>query len=200
MMSPRTATIASLICSLCLPMTAHAYLTPDEVLNEGDFSTRFYEPPPSKREVEERVEEQQERSAERREAEQAALQGDDEEEPTHGAAPDESSDSDSDFDEFMEAFQEWQDMQNGDDEPTHDAAPDEPVDADAVEQRLLNRLRERDEDGRAAAYEAWIMGQQGQTHGGAPLSQTGPATVVAVIIGALAIGETWRRVRKMDRR
>jgi hypothetical protein len=199
MMSRLTITTAlSLLCSAIMPITAHAYLTPDEVLNDGDFSVRFYEPPPSKREIEEVAREQQERSAERREAEQAALEKEGETEAEtddglHEAAPEEE---DSDLEALIKALEEWQASQNeggGSEEEGTDST------VNAEEQRLLERIRDREDDERAAAYQAWVNGQQGELHGGAPLSETGPKTVIAVLITALAVGETWRRVKKMDR-
>lgn len=191
MMSRFLLTIVSLLSSAIMPLTAHAYLTPDQVLDDEDFSARFYEPPPSKREIDDVVREQQERSAERREAEWAAAHPE-EEDATHEAAPDEEmTDEDSDIEDLIKALEQYNSDQ---------AAADEEVADDSVtltagekrDMRLLERLRGRDA--------ADVIAAQETLHSGAPLTPTGPTTVLVTLAVAAAIGETWRRVRKIDKK
>lgn len=199
MMHPTLLTIATLVSVAAVPLTAHAYLTPDDVLYEGDFSARFFEPPPSKRELESIVEQQQKVSADRRAAEQAALNGAEEEpeEPTRPAAPEEEPAGDgemSDLDALLDALERLQEIQNG-----GEATPSETV-RDAEEERLLRRIQMREAASDEASYQAWLNSIGGETlRSGAPLTETGPATVLVTLAVAAAIGETWRRVRKADR-
>lgn len=191
-------TIVTLMSVVAMPLTAHAYLTPDDVLYEDDFSARFFEPPPSKRTLSSVVEQQQMRSAQRREAELAALNEPEpeEEETMHGAAPEEESSGSGgggggsgDYDELLDALERLQNMQNN--------AATTTTTRDAEDERLLQRLRDREAQ---ENREAWTQAFGGETlRSGAPLSETGPATVLVTLLIAGAIGETWRRVRKAEK-
>lgn len=159
----------TLIGSVMLPLAAHAYMSPEEVLYEEGTSGRFVPPPPSKRETADRKAAQQEQSAQRRAREQAA------------------------------AFGSGSSMQSSS-QAAHEAAPeptdvtDEPVTLTPEQmrdQRILDRIKE-------AQLRAAFGGDDETLHGGAPLSETGPATVLITLAIAGAIGETWRRVRKAE--
>lgn len=173
------ATAGILISTLLLPAAAHAYVTPEELLDAGELSTRFFDPPPSKRDLEAIVEQQNQAAAERRQAElEAAMR--------------ESG-----------ALQDTQDPMT--EEDLHGAAPDEPTISDPMsdtsglsleDQRLLERIKERQEaDARAAAYQDLFSGDEA-LHSGAPLADTGPAAILMGIAVAGAVGETMRRVMK----
>lgn len=197
MMHPTLLTIATLVSVAASPLTAHAYLTPDDVLYEGDFSARFFEPPPSKRELESIVEQQQKVSADRRAAEQAALnQTEEPDEEMRPAAPDEEPAGDgemSDLDALLDALERLQEIQNGAESPSESVR-------NAEEERLLRRIQMREAASDEASYQAWLNSIGGETlRSGAPLSETGPATVLVTLAVAAAVGETWRRVRKADR-
>lgn len=138
---------------------------------------------------------QQDRSAERREAEHAALQkeGVEEEEELHSAAGEEEEEaSASDLEALIKALQG---LQEEDTEPAE--GNDSSLTTEELrEQRLLERIRQQQLD----AQRSWAaMGGQETLHSGAPLSETGPATVLLVLAVAGAIGETWRRVRRAER-
>jgi len=212
MMSRFLLTAGILASSVLSPLTAHAYLPPEDVLNDDDFSATYYSPPPSQREIDAVMEAQRERSAARREAEQAALQkeGEDpEDDELHSAADDEEEDDDeaaSDLEALIEALQGLQE----DDDDLHGAAGEEEEDNTSAltteelrEQRLLERIRQQQLDAQRAAQYGWMtagLGAGETLHSGAPLSETGPATVLIVLAIAGAIGETWRRVRKAERK
>lgn len=188
--------IVTLMSAAAMPLTAHAYLTPDEVLYEDDFSARFYEPPPSAREVDAVAEQQRLNSAQRREAELAALNESEDDETTHAAAPDEEPAEEenaggmSDLDQLLDALERLQEIQG--------AAPAATATRSSEEERLLQRLKDREEQD---TRDAWLNSIGGETlHSGAPLSETGPATVLITLAIAGAIGETWRRVRRAEKR
>ncbi len=200
MMSKLLLSIAYTLSSAFLPLTAHAYLTPDQVLDDEDYSARFYEPPPSKREINDVVRKQQEASAARRQAEWDAAHP---EEETHEAAPDEEATNEepSDIEDLIKALEQYNNDQA--------AAEDTEDDGDSVvltagekrDLRLVERLRDRQMTESDDRYTAWLATQGGgkTLHSGAPLTGTGPATVLVTLAIAAAIGETWRRVRKADK-
>jgi hypothetical protein len=201
---------ATVLSSIIMPMSAHAYLTPDEVLDDEDYSTRFYDPPPSRRENQALAAEREREAAERREAELDALyeQQNPSSEPMRGAAPDENDGEETDIDALIKALEEYNN--------THGAAPDaEPTDEGTTggsgseqmtpeelrDARLLARLRNREIAEDNARYDAWLAAQGGDDalRSGAPLSDTGPTTVIVLLAVTAAVGETWRRVRKAER-
>lgn len=209
MMSKFLLAAGILASSILSPLTAHAYLSPEEVLNDEDFSATYYSPPPSNRATSEAVKAQQERSAQRRAAEQAALEkeGEDaDEEELHGAADDEEDtddDSASDLQALIEALQGLQDDEQPAEEDNDDADTAALTTEELREQRLLERIRQQQLDAARAAQYAWMTGGAGNgetLHSGAPLTETGPATVLITLIVAGAIGETWRRVRRAERK
>lgn len=192
MMSSLLLAIVTLLSVAAMPHTAHAYLEPDDVLYDDDFSLRFFDPPPSARETQAIAEQQRLNSARRREEAQAALLAEQEaeKEETHAAAPEEGGEEEADAGELealLEALQRLQEEQDG--------GANAAGTTTAEEDRLLERLRDREEQ---EAREAWLHSFGGETlHSGAPLTDTGPATVILTLVVAGAIGETWRRVRKM---
>ncbi len=178
-----------LLAGTVSPLTAEAYLEPEDVLDDESLTTRFFAPPPSNRETADQVRKQQEESAARREAEQAALKepaAEPAEEDLHGAAPEEES---TDLEALIKALQELQGASS-----SSTAGGD-----DAVNQRLLERIQARQEADQRAALLQQLLGDDQTMHSGAPLSDTGPAAVLTVLAMAGAVGETWRRVRKAQK-
>ena len=84
--------------------------------------------------------------------------------------------------------------------------PDAPVPAedaraslDPVSQRLLIRAEAQHATAERAALIQSLMGEANEDlHSGAPLADTGPATVFITFAIAGAVGETLRRVRKKE--
>lgn len=180
-----------LLASMMLPLSAHAYVSPEEALYDDSY--RFFEPPPSTRETKERAAAQRETSAERRERElQAAIEEskqaqeptiaatDDEDEPLYGAAPTDASSP-----QLEEIFQELQELKELQNSPEARA-----------QRRLLERIEQsRLEDDLRSAASLHVPGYGEPLRSGAPLADTGPATVIgAVVIGAAGLW-TWRRAR-----
>lgn len=173
------------LCGLLLvlvPSTALAYVTPEEVLSEEDLSVRFFEPPPSRRSIPDQQEASRLEAQQRREQIQQELYNQqngtadagqaqqENEEVLHGAAPEAPA---------MPAVQ--QQSQSG---------------LSEREQRILERISVRQENG------GYVLQQAGNTvetlHGGAPLAETGPATVVATLAILVAGSITLRRMGQMQ--
>lgn len=177
-----------LLAGTVSPLTAEAYLEPEDVLDDESLTTRFFAPPPPDRELADQVRKQQEESAARRKAEQDALKPKpaEPEEDMHGAAPDEEE---TDLEALIKALEELQGASSS------SSASDD----DAVNERLLERIQERQEASQRAALLEQLLGDDQTLHSGAPLSDTGPAAVLTVLAMAGAVGETWRRVRKAQK-
>jgi hypothetical protein len=174
-----------LLWSFALPVVAHAYITPEEALNDSNFTTQFFTPPPSPRTTQDVVQQQQDRSAQRRAAEQAAIMpqsssASSDDTQLHDAAPDQAGGTTTDTSGGV-----TQDPSTMTEDQLRDA-------------RLLERIKA---DQMAAAQQAALQALLGnQTlHSGAPLAHTGPATFVVALAIVAAIGETWRRVRKAEK-
>jgi hypothetical protein len=167
-----------LLALTLMPVSVLAYVTPEEALDDTNYTTRFYDVPPPDRELEEIAAEQQRVSAERRAAEQAALkpQPVEEEEPTHEAAPEQGTSSSSTSN-------------------TTNLFSDDPA-----TQRLLLRIQaQKDAEARQSFINS-LLGEGSDTlHSGAPLADTGPAATLIALAIAGAVGETWRRVRKNEK-
>lgn len=182
-----------LLTSGLLPLSAAAYVTPEEILDDESYTTRFYDEPPSRRSTQDEVARQQAESAERREAEQNALNPQSEPEPSeeenlHGAAPEEESDIDK-LIQLVELLQQGQ----------QPAQPSPESEIDPVDARLLERIKDRQDAAARAAVLDELLGDSEQLHSGAPLADTGPAAVIVTLAVTGALGETWRRVRKAQR-
>lgn len=186
MMRRLLLSLALLGSGIVIPMTAAAYVGPEEMLDDGDFSTRFLDPPPSSPREYERI-------AKEQEAESAALR----------AAAREKIIAERLVDQAV-AEVETKDA-------VHAAAGEEPglqsvisaTDGDETESlrdaRILERVKAQQEVNRLQAQLQWLTQTQ-SLHSGAPLmSDTGPATVGAVLllIGTVAI--VLGRVRKMEK-
>jgi hypothetical protein len=207
MHSRKLSLIGSAVIGLLLPMSAIAYVTPDQALFEDAFMNNF-EPPPSTRETDSRVQRQSETSAERREREQAeyfaAQRGETEEDEMHGAAWEDGEDSESsDLEDAIWSLQQTIDeMKNG--QTTGSVS--------ARDQRILDRIAAQQEtlhggapDGKGCVdgkgyYDGkgfdgkGVDGKGGCIIGsGAPLNESGPGSWVAlgVVIAAL-----WWTLRK----
>lgn len=195
MMIRQLATTGTFLSLVLLPLGAQAYVTPDEGLNDDTLTTRFYAEPPTKRELQDIQTQQQLTSAERRAAELKAVMPQPEPTPEemHNAAPEEPQ---SDLDKMIELIQLLQNNQTQN-------APASPADAraalDPVSQRLLIRAQAQSAAAERAALIQSIVGTNEESlHSGAPLTESGPATVLTVLALAAAGAETWRRARKTE--
>lgn len=157
-----------------LPLPAQAYLTPEEVLENGDFVA----PPPNARNAE-AARAAQEAEYDRRAAEEAAeLQKEEEDEDLPG---------DNTIDDLHGS---------ADGEDAVDWDPDG-IDLTAEERRddrVLDRVeRQRlDDMGDNGVVLHGSAGQE-QLHGGAPLAPTGMGTIVTILAIAAATGYTLRK-------
>lgn len=195
MMIRHLATTGTFLSLALLPLSAQAYVTPDEGLNDDTLTTRFYEEPPSIRDLEDIQKQQQLTSAQRREAELKAVMPQPEPAPTedmHNAAPEQPQ---SDLDKMIQLIQLLQSNQTSSQGSQEDAR----AGLDPVSQRLLIRAEAQAAAAERAALIESLTGQNSETlHSGAPLTDSGPATVLTVLALALAGAETWRRARKTE--
>lgn len=109
----------TVLCAIVvtLPLTANAYMSPEDVLDDENLTTQFFEPPPSRRSIPDVLKRQQELSAMRREAELALVKPQpaaEEEVATNDPAPESSG---NDIDKLIQLIQLLQD------ENVHGAAP-----------------------------------------------------------------------------
>lgn len=171
MPSKTLITLGTLIGFL-LPMSAQAYVPPNEVLTDENVYEGFMLPP-TKRTVQQRAEEQRLKSQQRREAEQAGiLGGDDEEMPAEEEETDATVDeTDPDLEDILQSLEEslmlFTEQQNSTEAKRR--------------QRLLDRIEtEQQLNGAAGVEYQYGNGTlASQLHGGAPLAPTGPASIVA---------------------
>ncbi len=184
--------LSLLLSGLLTPMAAAAYVSPEEMLDDGDFSTRFLDPPPtSPRDYERVAAEQAAEIAAAREAERQKIIGnglpettvaqeDEEDEQTHAAAEEQT-----DLEKLLSAIK---------------AMEEEDGTTDLRDARILERIKAQQEQDRLQAQLQWISQTQ-SLHGGAPLmSDTGPATAGAVLLLIGTVGWILRRARKMEKR
>lgn len=178
-----------------IPLTASAYISPEDVLDDENMTTQFFEPPPSRREIQDILKRQQELSALRREAELTLVKPQPAAEAEVVASDPEPASSGNDIDKLIQLIQLLQ-------EDGHSAAPEEQGSDSGLsvtDERLLERIHARQE---AASREAMIqalLGDDATLHSGAPLTDSGPMSYVAVALMGLAVCETWRRVRKAEK-
>ncbi len=181
---------------VAIPLTADAYMSPEDVMDDENLTTQFFAPPPSRRTVQDVLRRQQELSAMRREAELALVKPQPKAEANVAANDPEPASSGSDIDKLIQLIQLLQD------EDSHSAAPaEENPDSglSVTDERLLERIRARQEAASRAAMIQALLGDDAVLHSGAPLSDTGPMSFVAVALMGLAVCETWRRVRKAEK-
>ena len=178
------------LSTLLQPVMAHAYATPEDVLNDESFNIQFYDPPPSRRSIQDAAERQAQESAERRAAEQEAYfqaqqasssPATDGDEELHGAAGAE----DQTLQEILDRLNTLDDGQNN---PRQ-----------ASDERALARIRaQHDQDALEAQLRA--LGLSETLHSGAPLTaDTGPASFLAFAAIALAVLLTLRTVWKQEK-
>lgn len=201
MMYRPLSTTGLLIAVFMLPLHALAYVTPEDALNDKTYTTRFYDPPPSIRGGVDRQTAQQVLSAERRDAELNKVKPKAEAEPLHSAAPAESTATD--IDKMIELIKLLQsDAKTG--TSVHTETPVQKEDAraalDPVSQRLLLRAEAQHTTAERAALVQSLVGDttNNTLHSGAPLADSGPATVFVTLAIVGAVGETLRRVRKKE--
>lgn len=158
--------IGLLLMGIVAPQDASAYIPPEDLLNNQDFSLRFLEAPPSRRSIRDVIDEQAERSAQRR---AAAFEA--EYESQHPAAPEdpsadnqEATESPTQLDAILDAI----DRLKNEEEGTTENVTDE----DIRNARILQRIEANQKRGGDYGNES--------LHSGAPLTDTGPATTVAV--------------------
>lgn len=170
----RTLTILVALAAFA-PPTAHAYLTPEQVLESGDF----VDAPPNARNAE-AARAAQEAEYDARAAEEAAAEnGEETDNPSGGTNTlDDLHGSADDGDEIVD----W--------DPTgSDVTPEERRDERVLDRVERNRLDNMGSDGvvlRGSAPEEPL-------HGGAPLAPTGTGTVAAILAIAAAVGFTLRK-------
>lgn len=173
--------LSFLLLATLVPVPAHAYLTPEEVLEEGDF----VEPPPNARGAKAARQAQEATYDERAAAEAANGITDTEaaEEDGPGAPGSDTIDDlhgSAEEDEVID----W---------TTSDASAQERRD-----DRVLDRVERNRLDDMARGGEVILHGSapDEQLHGGAPLAPTGPGTIAAVLAIAAAVGLTLRKALK----
>lgn len=176
--------VGLVLSGLLMPMTVAAvYVSPEEMLDAGDFSTRFLDPPPARRDYERVAAEQLVKEAAARDEvlkdfignglpKETVVKTPVTEETTHAAAPAAQTQSSDVVDGTL---------------PVRDA-------------RILERVKAQQEVDRLQAQLQWLA--QTQTlHSGAPLmSDTGPATIGAVLLLFGTVALVLGRVRKMEKR
>lgn len=171
---------------LVMPTGALAYMTPEEVLT-SDENARFFDPPPNQRNTRAIADAQASSAAARRAAEQEALFGNSSsaaaDEELHGAAPDESDD------ELLQQLL---------DQLSEQGAADDTSALSAADQRILDRVRDRQLE-LQIEQQAQVLASQQSLHGGAPLSDTGMGTTIAIATLAGAGFWTLWRARKMEK-
>lgn len=178
------------------PLTALAYISPEEVLDDENMTTQFFSPPPSRRSVQDVLKRQQELSAMRREAELALVKPQPKVEAEAETNEPEPESSGNDIDKLIQLIQLLQE------DGGHNAAPDEEDSNSGLsmtDERLLERIHERQEAASRQAMIQALLGEDTTMHSGAPLTDSGPMSYVAVALMGLAVCETWRRVRKAEK-
>lgn len=159
------------LTALLVPTMAGAYMTPEEVLMNQD-NLQYFTPPPSPRNTEAIQAAQQASAAARREREQEALFG-------------VSSSSAASI------------------APTTSSAPaattNEPVSTlTTEEQRILERVRTQQLNAEIDERVRVLVSQQG-LHSGAPLSDTGPETIlVGFVLAGAGLWTVWK-AKRMER-
>lgn len=180
MMPTPTLSTAIILALVAIPVTATAYIPPQDKIYSDEFIGGILVPP-SRREAEERVKRQNAESKARREAEQAATFGggavaEEDDEPMHAAADDEGTVSPDLVNVLTSIEQTLADIKN-----------DSTNSATLRRERALARL-EAIEAQREDGNVAYINGGE-QLHGGAPLAPTGPETWMTG--GALTLAVAW---------
>lgn len=188
MMSRITLQLA-LSLALMLPMQAHAYLSPEDVLY--DDSGIYVAPPPNARSAADVQRAQQERSAARRQAEWEALFADqeDEEEPVHAAAPEEPAEEDeqTQLEAILQKLSELEEAENSDESRR--------------EERILERIEEEQLRQRyGLSNGGQVLGGNEVLHSGAPLSDTGPGLILSLVTLLGASAWTLWKARKLEAR
>jgi hypothetical protein len=206
MMRTHRLSLATLsLLGLLMPMSAVAYVSPDDILLQDSLLNNFTAPPTA-RETENVAASQRETSAERRAREQAeyfaAQRGGTEDEYLYGAAPAQSGSDD----ELTDVLADLRDTIAG--------LKDE---QDSIEsrrqQRLLDRIEENQEsyhsgaplDGKGGCVPSGKgtdgKGMDGKggcvINSGAPLNESGPGTWFAIGFVCLALWATLRKAAKM---
>lgn len=163
-------TLLALTCFL--PQNAHAYLTPEEVLEAEDL----VEAPPNARNAEAARAAQEARYDARAEHEGA------EAEPASGTIDDLHGSAD----EVLVESIDWEPVGN-------DLTPEERRDERVLERLERTRLENQ---GREPAPVILHGSADEPLHGGAPLAPTGTGTIVLLLAGSLAVGFTLRLALK----
>lgn len=174
------------LATLLTPAVALAYMSPEEVLST-DQNARFYNfLPPSPRHTEQIQAEQQASHAAWRESTQQqyfAAQGAQSSDSMHDAAP---SNQDALLQQIVNQLNQNQNQQAT-------TKSDE-------DQRLLERVRQQQTDAQIQEAAQRLIASQESLHSGAPLTQSGPATVISLVGLAGAAVWTFMRARRMETR
>lgn len=168
-------TLSILALVLLAPLPAHAYLTPEEVLEEEDYVA----PPPNARNAKAAraaQEAEYDARAAREAEENAAVETPDDVDGPGSNTIDDLHGSADDWEEIID----WEETGSGLD-------PEE-----RRNQRVLERVERQRLDDMAAGVVLHGSAPE-PLHGGAPLAPTGMGTVVSLLVGAAAIGYTLRK-------
>lgn len=203
----RTLPIAVLLLAgSLLPGTASAYVLPEEVLDAETASVRLLEPPPAARHVPDIQREQAAKSAARRQAaldtlrdenaaaRETAIDGDD------GAADAEEGEGQTgtvpvDAVQLESVLRALEELKNKEAAATG---------RDVRDERTLQRIRLQQEQSKIRVQVAQeldvLRDREEALHSGAPLADTGPASLLAAMAVFAAIVLTLRWVRGAERR
>ncbi len=170
------------LLALVMPTMTLAYTSPEEVLSSGN-NAQYFNPPPTARDALATQQAQQSSDAAVRNAAQAAILPSSAVSSTptdaaHGAAP---TDQSALLQQLMNALGQKSSVSTAD-------------------QRALDRIHQQQYDAQVQADAMMIVAQNGgMLHSGAPLSQSGPGTVVSLLVLMLAGVWTFWKARKMEK-
>ena len=201
--------IGSALVALMMPVSAAAYVEPEQVLLQDAFINNFT-PPPSTRQTDSQVARQAETSKERREREQAeyfaAQRAANGEETLFGAAPDESEDgaTDEELTGVLSSLQKTIDELKNQQESTQSQRDQRILDRIAAQQEseLLRSGAPLDEfgsgkgtDGKGGDGKGTDGKGGGTINSGAPLNESGPGSWVALGLIVAALWWTLNRAK-----
>lgn len=170
--------LSFLLLAAFVPAPAHAYLTPEEVLQDGDF----VEPPPNARGAKAAREAQEATYDERASAEAAK-----------GVTATEAAEEDGPGSPGSDTIDDLHG--SADTEDVIDWNADTATAQERHDERVLERVERNRLDEMATGGEVILHGSATDEplHGGAPLAPSGPGTIAAVLAIGAAIGITLRK-------
>ncbi len=172
--------LSFLLLATLVPVPAHAYMTPEEVLQDGDF----VEPPPNARGAK-AARAAQEAAYDERAAEEAAK----------GITPTEAAEEDGPGAPGSDTIDDLHG--SADQEDVIDWNSTDATAQEIHDQRVLDRVeRNRLDEMANAGVILHGSAPDEPLHGGAPLAPSGPGTIAAVLAIAAAVGLTLRKALK----